>query len=171
MPQFETLIQAVERREGLDWACLTLGLLIERHRTQRPAGDDGGVRQILGDEYAVVQLTDSDVGRALDRLIDYVRSAAYPLPSAVWALSKSYDLAVVPTLIDVLRRTAADAQQYDAARNALHGVITCGAAQMSEHLLQVIRETASNGCGRIRSEAQDFLHHYDSLHESRGEQS
>jgi hypothetical protein len=167
MSKFEELIQAIEERgKKLEGASLALGLLIERHRTKRRQGDDGGVRQQLGDDVADLQLTDEDIAQAIDHLIAYLDSTDQVASSAVWALSKSYESRAVPPLISVLRRTFEDTNQYAAAHNALQGVITCGvSSELKTQAIEAIRDTARLGFGDIQTEAQEYLQHFDHVSE------
>lgn len=162
MPKFEDLIHTLNSKgPNAERAALALGSLIERARTRRPLGDDGGVRQELGDEIADLHLTDNDISHAVDVLMQYTGSGANVTPSAVWALGKSYEARVVPTLVAVLRSSANDVEKRAVALNALHGVITCGvSSELKNDAIDAIRFTATEGIGDVQKEAQDYLKHY-----------
>src|SRR5438094_3945040 len=82
-------------------AALALGLLIEREKVHRIAGDDGGIRVILGDEWVDRRLTDAELQTVVDELIRYIHDVPAPDVMAVWALTKSYESRIVPALIEL----------------------------------------------------------------------
>jgi hypothetical protein len=166
---FDQLLQRIAGGSATSQTFLALGLLIEREKTHRPhAHDDGGVRQILGDDYAQLQLSQDEIRHAVQHLINYLQSEERPNPTAVWALAKSYEPEVVPTLISLLRRSAADPKQIAVARNALGGVIACGVKSIhSDESLNAIRDVAKSAAREIQEEARDYLEHYAQVSHSR----
>lgn len=71
-------------------AALTLGLLIEREKTNRPMGNDDDIRLILDEEMVKRRLSEVELASAVEELIRYVSETLTPHPTAVWALTKSY---------------------------------------------------------------------------------
>jgi len=139
-------------------AALTLGLLIERERTNRPVGDDGGIRLILDEEMAKRRLSEVELASAVEELIRYVSETPTPHPTAVWALTKSYDVRMVRPLIELLKRLLPDSSQENAAYNALSGVMNTGvSSELREESLAMIREAAEQGFERVKEAAAGYL--------------
>jgi len=139
-------------------AALTLGLLIERERTNRPMGDDGGIRLILDEEMAIRRLSEVELASAVEELIRYISETPTPHPTAVWALTKSYNVRMVSPLIKLLKRLLFDSSQDAAAYNALSGIINTGiSSELREESLAMIREAAKQGFGQVKKAAASYL--------------
>lgn len=139
-------------------AALTLGLLIEREKANRPMGDDGNIRLILDEEMAKRRLSEVELASAVEELIRYVSEASTPHPTAVWALTKSYDARIVKPLLDLLKRLLLDSSQENAAYNALSGIMNTGvSSELREESLAIIRQAAEQGYGRVKEAADGYL--------------
>ncbi|MEK6238809.1 MAG: hypothetical protein N2C14_29185 [Planctomycetales bacterium] len=162
---WKQLLESVTGKQSVDRAFDKIGLLIERERTNHPTpGDDGGVRELIGDDYADIELTDTDVREAVDCLLHYVSTTNHPDSRAIWALEKSCETRVVPAFIDLLRATASDLGGEDIARCALQGIITCGiSSEYREEALQVLHYAALDGSDDIRNRANEYIAHYESI--------
>lgn len=139
-------------------AALTLGLLIERERTNSPAGDDGGIGSILDQKMAKRRLSEVELANAVEELIRYVSETPTPHPTAIWALTKSYDVRMVRPLMELMTRLLPDARQENAAYNALSGLMNTGvSSELREESLAMIREAAKQGFGRVKEAAVGYL--------------
>jgi hypothetical protein len=136
-------------------AALTLGLLLE----ERPHKQDAVVTPIVGHEFAARRLTAAEKEAAVDGLIEYLQTASEPRPMAVWALTKSYEIRAVPTLIMLLDRFHNDAGRQHLAYQALIGVVTTGVttSRYRELSLQALRRAADSGGAELAETARDFL--------------
>ena len=138
-------------------AALALGLLIERETTNRPLGDDGGIQVILGNQSVERRLTESELKNSIEELIHYINETSNPHPTAVWALTKSYDVRIVRPLIDLLKRLLPDPDQENAAQAALSGIMNTGvASELKEESLLIIRQAAESGFGRVKEAASQY---------------
>lgn len=159
------LIQVIrdKSQESHD-AALAIGLLIEREKVNRPMpGDDGGIAEILGKKLASQRLSETDLETALNELISYVNDTPEPEPMAIWALNKSYDLRIIPTLINVLKRTVHDPKQENLACQALFGLINIGISSKYKSLcLEILDEAAKYGHGEVKDTASNYLAIYNS---------
>ena len=150
------LIETIERGgDEAHTAALTLGLLIEREKVRRPAGDDGGVRVMLGDELATRRLSDDELQTAVDELIEYLSRTSEPHPTAVWALTKSYDPRIVPPLIELLNKIITDPDKKHLAYQALIGIINTGPNESV--VLAAVQRAAREGLGQVKETAQSYL--------------
>jgi hypothetical protein len=139
-------------------AALALGLLIEREKVHRLAGDDGGIRVILGDEWVDRRLTDAELQTVVDELIRYIRDVPAPHAMAVWALTKSYESRIVPALIELLERVLTDKAQENVAYQALIGIINTGLASPYQDLaITAVQQAARQGQGRVQETASEYL--------------
>jgi hypothetical protein len=134
-------------------AALTLGLLIERETVHRPAGDDGGISEILGDEIASRRLSSSELRTAVDELIAYITETPEPHPTAVWAVTKSYDPRILPHLINLLDRVVTDPLKEHLAYQALVGITFF----YNELSTAAIRRAAERGYGLVKETATQYL--------------
>lgn len=154
------LIEAIRTgsAEGKE-AALVLGLLIEREKVYHPIpGDDGGIGQVLGEQFVNRRLSKIEVQEAVDGLIRYINEAVVPQPKAVWALSKSYDSRTLPDLIDLLERFVGDADKEELVYQALVGIMNLySAGRTNERSLVAIRRAAREGHGRVKEAAIKFL--------------
>jgi hypothetical protein len=153
------IMEAIRRGgEEAHEAAMTLGLLIERRTVNRPAGDDGGIRAVLGDQLANLTLSDAELQTAVDELIRYLDETPGPFPGAVWALNKSYDPRAVPHLLRLLDRTLTDPNNEHVAYQALQGIITTGVpSQHKDQSLAAIQRAAAQGHGEVKASAADYL--------------
>jgi len=148
------LLQLIHQNdETTSEAALTLGLLIEHQKVSRPNGDDGGISAVIGDEYSQQQLTEAEVETAVNGLLSYVNEASKPHPMAVWALTKSYDPRILPTLIALFERLVADSAQEQAAYQALVGMTSF----YNQKTLVTIRKAAKADSDLIRETAKQYL--------------
>jgi hypothetical protein len=139
-------------------AVLTLGLLIEREKVYRPVpGDDGGIKQILGEEFVNKRLSKRDLETAIHGLIEYIEKASVPYPGAIWALSKCYDPIILSPLIRLLDRYLADAEQEELAAQALTVITNF----YGDQVLAVVQRAAEYGYGQVKEAARQYLarHH------------
>jgi hypothetical protein len=133
-------------------AAATLGLLIERAE-RGPDADDEDIRAALLPAYADRRLSEDELEAATNGLLDYLATAADPLPQAAWALSKSFDPRVETALIDVLERWVDDPQREDLAYQALVGMIPIG----TDAVEAAVAVAAERGHGRVRETARGYL--------------
>jgi hypothetical protein len=89
--ELRDLLRALDGSQAeRETAATSLGLLLDREATRRPAGGDGGLRDIAGDEVAAIALDEKGrraVIDALSKQLDLGRTE----PILVWALSKARD--------------------------------------------------------------------------------
>ena len=160
----DELIERIRRGdEDVYEAALTLGLLIERERARRPAGDDGGVRAILGEKWAKQRLSEKELDHAVGQLIDYTNQAAEPHPMAVWALTKSHDLRTLDCFIGLLDRILSDPAREHLAYQALIGTTIF----YNSRSLAVIRRAAEQGHGLVKETAAHYLQIFGAANENR----
>lgn len=141
-------------------AALTLGLLLEREKVRRPVEDDGDIREILGEELANQKFSVTELETIVDELLNYITEVSEPHPSAVWALSKSYNPRILPHLIGLLDRIVTDPEKEHLAYQALVG-ITCFDNDLS---LTAIRKAAKQGYGQVKETAKQYLRLYSKQH-------
>ncbi len=135
-------------------AVLTLGLLIEREKVYHPVpGDDGGIREILGEEFVHQRLSKKAVAMAVHGLIEYINETPAPYPGAVWALSKCYDPIIRAPLIRLLDRCLAEAEQEELAEQALTGIMSF----YDDQVLDVVQRAAEYGYGQVQEVARQYL--------------
>jgi hypothetical protein len=140
-------------------SAVTLGLLIERETVRRPIpGDDGGIRQILGETWAHRRLSREDLEAAVDALIRYAREAPTPEPAAVWALGKVHQPQVLDPLVEVLDRVLDDPKKENIAYEALAGITTF----QGEKAFLAIRKAAQSGHGEVKEMARHYLEMFHS---------
>ncbi|RPJ83106.1 MAG: hypothetical protein EHM18_14870 [Acidobacteria bacterium] len=153
------MMEAIRRGgEEAHEAALTLGLLIEREKVNRPAGDDGGISVILGDEFAKRRLSETELKTAVDELIKYIQGTNDPIPTAIWALTKSYDPRIVPYLIEFLNKVLSDPAKEQLAYLALLGIINTGvSSSYKSDSLAAIRNAAEHGQGIVTETATNYL--------------
>lgn len=151
--------------ENAQEAALTLGLLIERERVHRPAGDDGGLRTILGEKWAKRRLSEKELKHAVDRLTDYVNQTAVPHPMAVWALTKSHDVETLGCFIGLLDRILSDPSHEHLAYQALIGITSF----YNPRSLAAIRRAATEGHGLVKESAARYLQLFAGMNENREE--
>lgn len=162
------LMDAIRRGgDQAEEAALALGLLIERERTNRPLGDDGGVQLILGEQMAKQRFSEVELKSAVHELIRYVNETPNPHPSAVWALTKSYDGRIVTPLIELLKRLLPDPSQENAACAALSGIMNTGiSSELQRESLAIIRQAAEVGFGRVKEAAIAYTNTFFGLDEA-----
>ena len=143
-------------------AALALGLLIEREKVNRPnPADDGGIREILGDELANRRLSQIELNTAVDELIRYIDETLEPESMAVWALTKSYESRILPQLIALLDRVVNNTTQENIAYQTLLGIINIGISSSYQDLsLATIRKASEHGHGRVQETATRYLENY-----------
>ncbi|MEW5860624.1 MAG: hypothetical protein AB1861_25160 [Cyanobacteriota bacterium] len=155
------LTQALRRTDAeAHEAALMLGLLIEREKVQHPTpGDDGGIREILGDELANQRLSETDLKSVIDEMIAYISDETLlPHPMAVWALTKSYEQRILPHLIRLLDRIVGDPNQENLAYQTLLGIINIGIPSSNRELyIAAIRKAADQGHVRVMETANRYL--------------
>lgn len=140
-------------------AVLTLGLLIEREKVYHPVpGDDGGIKQILGEEFVNQRLSKRDIETAIHGLIEYIDETSMPYPGAIWALSKCYDPIIISPLIRLLDRCLADAEQEELAAQALNSITNF----YGDQILAVVQRAAEYGYGQVKEAAGQYLARYHS---------
>jgi hypothetical protein len=151
----DRIVQEIrEGGEDANEAALTLGLLIEQEKVHRPApGDDGGVREILGDELANYRLTREELEAAIDQLVDYIDETPEPEAMAVWALTKSHDPRTVPHLIALLDRVIDEPEKEHLAYQALIGITSFD----DEQAVSAVRRAAERGHGDVKETATQYL--------------
>lgn len=163
MTDVQTLLRSVRRggEQGRE-ASLALGLLIERERVQRPPHDDGGIREILGEEYADRRLSEAELAVAVEGLLHHVEQAGEDSASTViWALSKSYDERVVPPVINLLAKLHARRDKEHLAYQALTIVMNTGVGSPhNDAALQAVRNAAARGAGDVAQTARTYLDIY-----------
>jgi len=141
-------------------AALTLGLLIEREKVQHPTPrDDGGIREIIGDELANQRLSETDLKTVVDEIIAYISDETLlPHPMAVWALTKSYEQRILPHLIRLLDRIIDDPNQENLAYQTLLGIINIGIPSSNRDLsIAAIRKASDRGHTRVMETATRYL--------------
>jgi len=141
-------------------AALILGLLIEREKVQHPTpGDDGGIREIIGDELAHQRLSETDLKTVVDEIIAYISDETlFPHPMAVWALTKSYEPRILPHLIRLLDRIVEDPNQENLAYQTLLGIINIGIPSSNRDLsIAAIRKASERGHTRVMETATQYL--------------
>lgn len=140
-------------------AALALGLLIEREKVNRPnSGDDGGIREILGDKLANQRLSQMELNTAVDELIRYIDETTKPHSMAVWALTKSYEPRILPHLIAILDRVVNDTTQENLTYQTLLGIINIGISSSYKDVsLAAIRKAAEHGHGQVMETATQYL--------------
>ena len=159
MSSVSILLDAVRSGgQQADDAARTLGLLIEREKVRRPAGDDGGLGLFLDEEWLEHRLGPQELQEAVDGLTDYVTHTSVPIPSAVWALGKSYEPRIVPPLIDLLRRVLPDEDLESLAYQALTGIIDASPGTAYEmQALTAVQDAAHSGHGSVSETANAYL--------------
>jgi len=162
----EKLIQVIRSggTEAHD-AALALGLLIEREKVNRPnPADDGGIREILGDELANRRLSQMELNTAVDELIHYIDETLEPDSMAVWALTKSYEPRILPHLMALLDRVINDTTQENLTYQTLLGIINIGIPSSYKDLsLAEIRKASEHGHGQVRETATRYLENYSQI--------
>lgn len=159
----DELMETIQRGDGsAQEAALTLGLLIERERVRRPAGDDGGVRKILGEKWAKRRLSEKQLTEVVDRLIGYVNDTTEPHPMAVWALTKSHDVRALDCFIGLLDRIVSDPAREHLAYQALIGITTF----FTPSSLAAIRQAAEQGQGLLKETAVSYLQFFTDQYEN-----
>lgn len=150
-------IEAIQNGDDAEEAALALGLLIEREKT-RVIGDDG-IKEILGDELAQRRLTPAEVDSAVEQLLAYVRDIDDPHPTAVWALTKSYDERIVPGLIQLLEHNLANPDRELICYHALHGIINAGVTsqQHKARAMAAIELASAHEYGSVAEAATQYL--------------
>jgi hypothetical protein len=163
MTWIDEMIEAIQREdESAHEAALTLGLLIERERVRRPAGD-GGLRMILGEKWAKRKLSEMELNHAVDRLIDYTNQTAEPHPMAVWALTKSHEVRTLDCFIGLLDRVLSDPAKEHLAYQALIGTTSF----YNSRSLAAIRRAAVEGHGLVKETAVRYLQLFEKGNEDR----
>ncbi|GAA5514210.1 hypothetical protein Dcar01_02964 [Deinococcus carri] len=132
---------------------MALGLLLEARHARRPAGDDGGLAELLGYELAAVSLSDEDAYAALAGLETYVRSQPVPDSGALWALGKSANPRVVPVLTETLSRFLHEPEHQVVAEQALTSLLPFDEL----HAREAVRQAAREGQGNVQEDALAFL--------------
>jgi hypothetical protein len=164
MTWIDELIETIRRKDGsAHQAALTLGLLIEREGVRRPAGDDGGIRMILGKKWARRRLSEEELKYVVDQLIDYTNKAAEPDPMVVWALTKSHDVRTLECFIDLLYRVLTDPEREHLAYQALIGLTSFYTADSHA----AIRRAAEQGHGLVKETATRYLQIFGERNQSR----
>lgn len=139
-------------------AALTIGLLIEQEKVRRKSSDDGGVGAVLGASWAGTRLTAGEVEFAVDQLIAYLNETPEPDATAIWAVSKSYDSRIVPTLAELVDRFASDPMREGIAAEALLGVINAGIGSKHDSIaMAAVRHACEAGVGSVKETAATFL--------------
>src|SRR5690348_8021157 len=116
----EELLAAIRRGgETANESALALGLLLE----DRNPEDDTQIAGVIGRELASRRLSHAERRSAVDGLITYLQDTPEPHPSAVWALTKSYEPRIVPALLSVLDATLDNQDAVPLAYQALLGVM------------------------------------------------
>jgi hypothetical protein len=156
----EELIQTI-RSGGTEAheAALALGLLIEREKVNRPnPEDDGGIREIIGDELANRRLSQMELNTAVNELIRYIDETIKPHSMAVWALTKSYEPRILPHLLALLDKVVNDTTQENLTYQTLVGIINIGIPSSYKDLsLAAIRKAAEHGHGEVMETATQYL--------------
>lgn len=139
--------------EQADLAIRTLGLLIEREKASHPAGDDGGVTELLGPELAAHRLTPAAIHEAVNLLLAHLTEVRVPEPGIVWALTKSFDPRIVPHLAALLERVIDD-PVHEAVASQVVDSLTCFFDARS---IAAVRLAAERGHGDAREHAAYWL--------------
>ncbi|MEA2900087.1 MAG: hypothetical protein QOJ84_5702 [Bradyrhizobium sp.] len=136
-------------------ATLTLGLLIE----DRPPADDAGLAVVIGPQLAELRLSPAERNAAVDGLLAYIRDTAEPSPTAIWALTKSYEPRIVPVLIALLDRHGDDPHAAPLAYQALVGIVTAGLTtpEWRERSLVAVKRAAARAHAEVAEAAQRYL--------------
>jgi hypothetical protein len=150
----QELLQAIRQDDKTaSEAALSLGLLIEREKVSRPAGDDGGISVLIGDEYRHRRLSEAEVETAVTGLTQYINETPNPHPMAVWALTKSYDPRILPVLAAMFDQAVVDPAQEQTAYQALVGIT----AFHNQQALAVIKKASQAKSDLIRETAKQYL--------------
>ena len=82
-----------------------------------------------------------------------------PHPTAVWALTKSYDERFVPGLLELLEHNLADPERELLCYNALLGIVNTGAAsqQYEAKAMTAIEQASAHGHGSVAEAATQYL--------------
>jgi hypothetical protein len=140
-----------------DDAAVTLGLLIERERVHRPLGGNAD-EQLLGPELAARRLSHDETIEAVSLLTDYVLEAAEPRVSAIWALGKSADAAIVPALVVVFNQGVEDPQNEDLLQQVLQALYVNGIdSPYVSAAAEVFRRAAAEGRGEVQRLGTHYL--------------
>ncbi|GGR63282.1 hypothetical protein GCM10008959_26630 [Deinococcus seoulensis] len=147
----DLLATALSRRVSSTDALGALGLLLEAARATHPAGDDGGLADLLPPELARHRLTDTERRKVIGELSRTLWGQRTLNHSLIWALSKSADPVILPVLERALNRAVKSGQQ-DAASEALNGL-----ALFWPDSAAAVRYAAQYGQGDVKAQAEDLL--------------
>lgn len=147
----DLLATALSRRVASTDALGALGLLLEAARATRPAGDDGGLADLLPPELARHRLTDTERRKVIAELSRTLWRQRTLNHSLIWALNKSADPVILPVLERALNR-ALKSEQQDAASEALNGL-----ALFWPDSAAAVEHAAQSGEGDVKTQAQDLL--------------
>lgn len=141
-------------------AALILGLLIEREiKNLTNQNPDKEINTILGAVHLPERLTPSDQAKAIDGLSALVSNPySFPQPIVVWALSKSYQLSIVPTVISLFYRICGDPNREEIAYQCIIALINSGTeTRFHEEVIDLLQEAAENGLGKVKETANQYL--------------
>lgn len=161
----DLLKTAFSRRKASTDAIGALGLLLEETRAKRPAGDDGGLRDLLGPELAAYRLSEVERSTIIESLSHRLLKQRNINHTLIWALSKSADECILPVLTTLLNRALQSPRQQDAASEALNGLALFWPDSKS-----AVERAAEQGQGDVQEQAKDLLRRH-SLYESSSEQN
>src|SRR5438132_1558130 len=150
------LLAAIRRGGELaSESTLALGLLLE----DRNPEDDTQIAGVVGGELAARRLSRAERRRAVDGLITYLQDTPQPNPSAVWALTKSYEPRIVPVLISLLDATLDDQDAVSLAYQALVGIVNVGLTTPKYRAQgrAILQRAATRGHGEVAQTAQRYL--------------
>ncbi|WP_291430669.1 hypothetical protein [Deinococcus sp.] len=151
----DLLATALSRRVASTGALGTLGLLLEVARATHPAGDDGGLADLLHPELARHRLTDTERRKVIEELSRKLWRQRTLNHSLIWALNKSADPVILPVLERALNRALKSGQQ-DAASEALNGL-----ALFWPDSAAAVKYAAQHSEGDVKAQAQDLLERWD----------
>ena len=144
-------------------AALSLGLLIEKRVKKLSPQESNGIKEILDDELANQNLSETEIEIAVDELIYYIEDKALkPHPMAIWALTKSCKERVVPYLTKFLYEIVEDPKQENLAYQALIGIINIGTKSVYKNSsMKAIRDASKQGHGQVVETAMSYLSLYE----------
>lgn len=148
----DLLITAFSRRKASAEAIGALGLLLEEGRAKRPAGDDGGLGNLLGPALAAHRLSEEERLNIIEALSEKLLKQRNIDHRLIWALNKSADESILPVLTILLNRALQSEKQQDAACEAVNGL-----ALFLPESKPALEAAAQHGRGYVKQQADVLL--------------